>query len=47
MIETMKTAPHFLLILGLVAALSATASPKQKVQTMKSFNTTNPTISKD
>ena len=43
----MKTAKHSLLILGLLAALSATADPKQKAQTMKTFTTADPAISKD
>ena len=43
----MKTATHTMLVLGLLAALSATAGPKQKAQSMKTFDTTNPTISKD
>ncbi len=43
----MKTATYSLTVLSLVAALAATAGPKQKVQTMKTFDTTNPTISKD
>jgi hypothetical protein len=43
----MKTAKHSLLILGLLAALSATAGPSPKAQTMKTFITADPTISKD
>jgi len=43
----MKTAKYSLLLLSLLAALSATADPKQKAQTMRSFTTTDSTISKD
>jgi hypothetical protein len=43
----MKTAKHSLLIAGLLAALAATAGPKQQPQTMKIFTTTDPAISKD
>jgi hypothetical protein len=43
----MKTAKHSLLILGLLAALSATAGPTPKGQTMKTFTTADPAISKD
>ena len=43
----MMTTKHSLLVLGLLAALSATASPKEKAQTMKTFSTADSTISKD
>jgi hypothetical protein len=43
----MKTAKHSLLTLGLLAALSATAGPSPKAQTMKTFTTADPAISKD
>ena len=43
----MKTTAYSLLILGLLAALSAAADPKQKAQTIKTFTTADPTISKD
>jgi hypothetical protein len=43
----MNTAKHSLLILGLLAALSATAGPAPKAQTMKTFITADPAISKD
>ena len=43
----MKAAKYFLLILGLLAALSATAGPKEKAQTMRTFTTADPAISKD
>lgn len=43
----MKTAKHSLLILGLLAALSATAGPAPKAQAMKTFTTADPAISKD
>jgi hypothetical protein len=43
----MKTAKYSLLILGLLAALSATAGPKEKVQIMRTFITADPAISKD
>jgi hypothetical protein len=43
----MKTTTYSLLILGLLAAFSATADPKQKAQTMKAFTTADPAISRD
>jgi hypothetical protein len=43
----MKTAKYSILFLGLLVALSATAGPKQRAQTMKMFATADPTISKD
>jgi hypothetical protein len=43
----MNTSKHSLLIAGLLAALAATAGPKQQVQTMKTFTTADPAISKD
>jgi hypothetical protein len=43
----MKTAKHSFLIVALLAALAATAGPKQQPQTMKTFTTANPAISKD
>jgi len=43
----MKTAEYSLFILYLLAALSAAAGPKQKLQTMKTFTTADPPISKD
>ena len=43
----MKTANYSILILSLLAALAATAGPKQQPQTMKTFTTTDPAISKD
>ncbi len=43
----MKTKKYSLAVLSLLVAFVATAGPKQKVQTMKTFDTTNPTISKD
>jgi hypothetical protein len=43
----MKPAEYSLLILGLLAAFSAAAGPKQNSQTMKTFTTADPAISKD
>jgi hypothetical protein len=43
----MKTATYSLLTVGLLAALSATAGPKLKVQTIKTFTTADAAISKD
>ena len=43
----MKTANYSLLILSLLVALSATADPKQKAQTIKTFTTADPAIAKD
>jgi hypothetical protein len=43
----MNTAKRPLLILSLLAALSATAGPKQQTQTMKTFTTADTAISKD
>ncbi len=43
----MKTATYYLLMLGALAALSATAGPEQKAQTLKAFNTSDSTISKE
>ena len=43
----MKTTKYSLLIAGLLVALAATAGPKQQLQTMKTFTTTDPAISKD
>ena len=43
----MKTAKYSLLVVVLLAALSATADPKQKAQTLKTFTTADPAISKD
>lgn len=44
----MKTATYSLLAVALLAALAATAGPKQqKSQTMKAFTTADPAISKD
>jgi hypothetical protein len=43
----MKTAKYSLLVLGLVAAMSAAGGPKQKAETLKTFTTANPAISKD
>jgi hypothetical protein len=43
----MKTANYSILILSLLAALSATADPKQKAQTIKTFTTADPAIAKD
>ena len=43
----MKTTKYSLLIAGLLAASAATAGPQQQLQTMKTFSTTDPAISKD
>ncbi len=43
----MKTAMYSLLVLGLVAAGSAAGGPRQKAETLKTFTTADPTISKD
>ena len=43
----MNTAMNSLLMVGLLAALSATAGPKQPVQAIKAFTPADPTISKD
>ena len=43
----MKTKFNSLAALSLLVAFAATAGPGQKVKTIKSFDTTNPTISKD
>jgi hypothetical protein len=43
----MKTATYSLLVLGLAAGMSAAGGPKQKAETLKTFGTANPTISKD
>ena len=43
----MKTAKYSLLVAALLAALSATAGPKPQAQTMKTFTTADPAISKD
>ena len=43
----MKTAKYSLFVVALLAALSATAGPKQNVQTLKTFTTADPAISKD
>ena len=43
----MKRTKHSLIIAGLLAALAATAGPKQQAQTMKTFTTADPAISKD
>ena len=43
----MKPTKHSLVIAGLLAALGATAGPRQQAQTMKTFTTADPAISKD
>ena len=43
----MRTTNYSLLILSLLAALSATADPKQKPQTIKTFTTADPVIARD
>jgi hypothetical protein len=43
----MKTANYSILILSLLAALSAAADPKQEAQTIKTFTTADPAIAKD
>ena len=43
----MKTAKYFLLAVALLAALAATAGTKEKAQTIKTFTTADPAISKD
>ena len=43
----MKATKYSLLIAGLLAASAATAGPQQQLQTMKTFSTTDPAISKD
>ena len=43
----MKTAKYFLIVAALLAALPATGGPKQTAQTLKTFTTADPAISKD
>ena len=43
----MKTAKYSILVAALLAALPATAGPKPQAQTMKTFTTADPAISKD
>ncbi len=43
----MKIATYSLAVLSLLVASVATAEPKQKTQTIKTFDTSSPTISKD
>ena len=43
----MNSAKYSILIVALLAALSAAAGPKEKTQTMKTFTTADPAISKD
>jgi len=43
----MKPTKYSLVIAGLLAALAATAGPKQQAQTVKTYTTADPAISKD
>ena len=43
----MKTVTYSLLVVAVLAALSATAGPKEEAHTLKAFTTADPAISKD